>query len=506
NVAQMGSLKELWKNMPFESFPALWLLILRAWSFLGLGHTDLGIRSLGLIIGLGCLGSTWWSARLLGARAPTLSVALYALLPAFVSTATANRAYGLAMCLTVLVFALIWRLVERPTLRHALWTGLACVLYAQCLYYDALFLGAMLFGGALVLLRRRDWRTIAVLITIGVCAGLSMVIYLPTIQRGSAYGPISQVPFDLWALCTKLGQAATFQSSAGIPGPPGAEVWVWLAATALGLGCGILFQLPSARADSIGATASLVKSRADLALFSGTSLVLGVTAYGCFLLKLSFPTQPWYYMVPFALVGVTLDALLNAAWQNRNAWGVLRSILLIVMAVWSGSALWEEAHIRRSNIDLIAKKLETGAKPGDLILVQSAYEGITFDRYYKGRVPWMTIPPIQSHKVHRNDLLWEKLHESAPMSSVLEAIKTTVAAGGRVWFVGPVPMVHPGYSRPPLPPAPNLPTKWWLPPYMESWAEQAVSELVQSGRSPQKVEVPVNGPVNHLENLPLTCF
>ena len=31
NVAQMPSLKDLWNNMPFESFPPLWPLLLRGW-------------------------------------------------------------------------------------------------------------------------------------------------------------------------------------------------------------------------------------------------------------------------------------------------------------------------------------------------------------------------------------------------------------------------------------------------------------------------------------------
>src|SRR5689334_1640422 len=46
NVAQMPSLKELWSNLKFESFPALWLLVLRGWSSLGLAENDLSIRLL----------------------------------------------------------------------------------------------------------------------------------------------------------------------------------------------------------------------------------------------------------------------------------------------------------------------------------------------------------------------------------------------------------------------------------------------------------------------------
>src|SRR5260370_14592229 len=56
NVAQMPSLKEMWSNMSFESFPALWLLLLRGWSLLGMADSDAGIRVLVLFVGLFFLG------------------------------------------------------------------------------------------------------------------------------------------------------------------------------------------------------------------------------------------------------------------------------------------------------------------------------------------------------------------------------------------------------------------------------------------------------------------
>ena len=59
NVAQMPSLKELWHNLPFESFPPLWLLLLRGCCFLGLADSDAGIRVLGLYVGLFFLILLW---------------------------------------------------------------------------------------------------------------------------------------------------------------------------------------------------------------------------------------------------------------------------------------------------------------------------------------------------------------------------------------------------------------------------------------------------------------
>src|SRR5882762_6265658 len=76
NMAEMPSLKELWSNMPFESFPPLWLFILRGYGLLGLAGSDLSIRLLGLCVGLLFLASLWLCARWMGSRAPILSIAL----------------------------------------------------------------------------------------------------------------------------------------------------------------------------------------------------------------------------------------------------------------------------------------------------------------------------------------------------------------------------------------------------------------------------------------------
>ena len=75
----------------------------------GLTDGDMGIRILGLGIGLFFLTSLWLCQRWIGGRTPILSVALLGGLPAFNSIVRANRTYGLAGCLLVLSFGKIWR-------------------------------------------------------------------------------------------------------------------------------------------------------------------------------------------------------------------------------------------------------------------------------------------------------------------------------------------------------------------------------------------------------------
>ena len=59
-----------------------------------------------------------------------------------------------ATCLLVLAFGTIWRMVEFPSRSRILLAGLICFLFAHCIYYDVVFLCAMLAGGAAVAVRR----------------------------------------------------------------------------------------------------------------------------------------------------------------------------------------------------------------------------------------------------------------------------------------------------------------------------------------------------------------
>src|ERR1043166_8922337 len=158
NLAHMPSLRDIWNNLPFDSCPLLWLLVVRGCGRWALIDGDVGIRILGLVVGLFFLGSLWLCQKWIGGRTPTLSIALLGGLPAFIFIVGANRAYGLASCLLVLSFGTIWRILESQTKWRILLAGLICVLFTQCLYYDVIFLAGMLAAGALVAIRRQHWK------------------------------------------------------------------------------------------------------------------------------------------------------------------------------------------------------------------------------------------------------------------------------------------------------------------------------------------------------------
>jgi hypothetical protein len=504
NMAQMPSLKEVWNNMPFESFPALYVLVLRGYSLLGLADGDVGIRILGFFIGLACLGSLWYSAMCFGARSPILSIALLGSLPSFLFTAQSNRAYGLAICLLVLNFGLLWRVVESPNRTRIIWAAVMGILLLHCVYYGAVFLCAMLFAAALVLARRRQWKALTTLALFGALEGATLILYLPILQRASSYAAMMRVPFDRSLLWHKVCQAMSISTGSQAGGTNRSAIWIWIVLIIVGLVAAMMLQIRQTRSGSQTVGPSFSDERAaDLSLFSVVSLLCGTGAYIGFLFKLQFPTEPWYYLGMFALCAISLDGVLTANWPALRPAGLLRIGVLLLLFGLGGKAIWEEAITRRSNVDLIADVLGRQAETGDLIVVQGAWEGLTFDRYYKGHSTWVTVPPIDSHKVHRTDLVLEKVNQQEPMKAVLTAVTTTLKQGKRVWVVGylaPLSSTQPANSR-------QQPSRQrWLGEYMWNWISELTSHISNTALQMKIIEIPINSPVKSFERLPLMQF
>jgi hypothetical protein len=242
-------------------------------------------------------------------------------------------------------------------------------------------------------------------------------------------------------------------------------------------------------------------ARTDLALFCAVTMLFGVLGYMLFLFRLQFLTQTWYYFEMLALCAIGLDGLLAANWPALRPWGLLRIGFMVAMLAWNASAAWEESHTRRSNVDQIANALGQNARSGDLIIIHSVWEGITFDRYYHGQARWMTVPPVDSHKVHRTDLVHEKMNQPDAMAPVLREIASTLLSGHSVWLVGHVNVGEPEALLPS-----RLPANQWLGSYLTYWSAQMTTELRKHALAEKALEIPVTGPVCHLENLPVDQF
>ena len=56
-LATLPAFSETWRMLTHDGFPVFFLALVRAWSALGLGASDAGLRLLGLLIGFGVLGA-----------------------------------------------------------------------------------------------------------------------------------------------------------------------------------------------------------------------------------------------------------------------------------------------------------------------------------------------------------------------------------------------------------------------------------------------------------------
>jgi len=475
--------------------------------FLGLANSDAGIRVLAFFVGLLFLGSLWFCVQWIGGRTPILALALLGSLPAFLFTLSSNRAYGLACCLLLLTFGTIWRFVELPSRRRLIVAGSMSLLFLNCVYYDVVFLCAMLVGAATVLVRRRQWKALLALAGTSLLTGASLLVYLPVIRKGSAYAMLSQQPFGWSRLWAKFGAAVSAWSSAqgGWKGP---EIWVWATLLLAGTIVAMVMQFGRTGIRSSGASSTAkpcLQLRMDLALFSGLSMFCGLVGYAAFLLHLGYPTQSWYYMEFLALCAISFEAVLGLNWLGLRPWRLLRLGFLVVMIAWNWRAAWEEGHTRRSNVDILAEILGQKAQDGDLIVVQSAWEAITFDRYFHGATPWMSVPPINSHKVHRNDLVWEKVNQPDAMTCVIDQATKVLQTGHSVWVIGILPLLPSDKLQPP--PAPPVPySGWQFGDTRWYWCAQLGAQLVGHATQTRTLATTRGEPVNLFENLPLTEF
>jgi len=514
NLAHMSSLRDIWHNLQFESCPLLWPLLVRGSGMLGLTSSDMGIRILGLGVGLFFLTSLWLCQRWIGGRAPILSIALLGGLPSFIFVVGANRAYGLASCLLVLSFGKIWRVLESPTKSRILSAGFICLLFAQCVYYDVIFLGAMLAAGALVAIRRQQWKILWTMAGIGLVAGASLFFYFPIIHRVPEYLPFWHSPFFSAAtLWNGLRDGLAAHSSATPDGANGPQIWIWIGLLLAGIIVAVRLQRRMRARQSPKpevASKSANRERSDLALFCVTSVVLAIIGYCGFLLRLQFFLQPWYYVEILILCAISLDGILSASWPALRPWGLIRVGFLVVMTILNAGPAWAEAHTRRSNLDVVAGFLSHNASAADLIVLQDAWEGITFNRYYRGQAQWFSVPPIDSHDVHRIDLVIAEMNQPEAMAPVLHAIIDALTTGHHVWLVGSIPIVRwedapPGPT--PLPPRPSeMPTRWWMGSYLSWWNQQVTTLLLDHAMQEKAEAIAASGPVNRFEDVSVVRF
>jgi hypothetical protein len=484
HLSLLPSISEVWKNLGFDHCPILMPLAVRAWSAAGFGNTDLGLRALGLCVGLFLLLAFWFTSWTMRKGAPLLAVTLTGLNVTIIRGGDSLRGYGLGSALGVLALAVIWRLACRPSLAVFSCAVAVAVLSVQALYQNAFFVFAACCGGFVLCAVERRWRDTLPLFAVGATAALSLLPYIPLIIRAQD-----------WYIVAKLGfrfSRGWKQLAVATGSPLTVFTWVWVALwiCALATAICILFWHRDRVSDHVR----------GLILFAGTSLILGAAGFAFFLKVADFPTQPWYYMPLMAFSVVCIDTIFLAAWHwARPAAMILAGVTITTAFVFE----LPPVKCRQTNVNFIAAELSTQVDPNDYVIVYPWHCGVTFQRYYNGAAPWTTLPPLEDHAVHRYDLLKAKLQTKDPIAPVIDRITSTLQSGHRVWLVGKLP-----FTEKPLPEI--LPTRnnLWISlhvSYSFRWGVQVTQFLSTHGGRAGVVMPSSTNCGNPLENLRLTA-
>ena len=455
NTQRAGSLRELWRLEEFESFPLLWVLLLKGWTTVGLGSSDSGLRAFGALGALTLPAAVWFAARRFSHRVPLVSLALLAINPEVIRWATSVRAWSLGASLAVVAVVLILEMAAGSGRRRTVIAGLVAVASVQCVYQNVVFVAAAVLAASVVAVRHGGWLRAMPPLGVGVAAGLSLVPYVDVMFRRGEWNMLSQVPVTLADLAARA--EVLFGSSGGV------VLVCWLAFTIVAVLVGGVRLAPCALA--------LVGSIAGLAAFY---------------LGFKYPTQPWYYVGLAAVVATTAEAALVSARPTR-ALRLALSVLAAIVLVTGLQSAWVSLQVPLTNMNLVAARLSSEAAPDDVILVHPWHFAIALDRYYQGGATVLSIPPIEDHRVHRFDLVKAAMLSSDALAPVRARVQRALESGHRVWVVGSLDAPPNGATVPALPKPPLPKSGWNSLPYEIWWSLQTGAFLQQHAISGRRI-------------------
>ncbi len=438
------------QTLEFESFPAAWLGLLRVWMALA-SDSDDALRIAGALGGVAIVAAIWLAMWRMGRAVPLMSLALLAINPEVVRWSGSVRAWGLGAALALAAMVALYDATVRPTRGRVILAAVVCTLSVHCVYQNVVLLGAIVAAALLVTIALKNWKGTLVPLGIGAVAVGSLLPYLGVVLRRREWDGLNQMPFsiaDLWAELSKVILAA---GSLGVIG------WIALAGAVVFAGR----RMAPSREQRWYLTAALVLSAALTA-----ALYLG----------LQYPTRPWYYLSLLSVAVVAGELFVSTApkavWMSRA-----RVAIAVIVTAAGAIPAARELAVPQSNMDIVAAALATRVAPGDVVVASPWYYGVSLSRYHRASAGLRTIPPMPDVRVHRYDLLKSAMQTPAVLDPLLAELRTVLAAGGRVWIVGPTARM-PDAPHGRLPPPPLAKTGWQSAPYEWNWMCEAGSLLV----------------------------
>jgi hypothetical protein len=490
-------------DMAKDSFPVLMPLIVRLWFAVGLGGSDIHLRLIGLMVGLGTVAALWVGMWKIRREPPLIGLVLLGLNSTLIFFGDSLRAYGLGSVTAIMLTASAFVFLKQPSGRRAAWLTLYAILSVQVLYHNVVLVAAVCFGAWAVCWRRRDGRAAVQILIVAIVSAASLLPYLHMLSSITSGGPVSlmfrtgaTMRRFIWS-CQDVFAFPSIQlperifGNLGIWGYVYIYVWAGLALMIIICACAGLWRT-AGRADlpvSQDAGCATIPQK-DFSLFASVTLLFSAVVFPIFFWRAQMPMQSWYLLPFMASAVVCFDGA-------RPAFpGLLRSVFIALVAGTALlSALTTGGLLNRqfSNVKMWANDLEQNAGPHDYILVYPWNWAITFNHYYKGATPWNTVPPLSDHSIHRVDLVLAQMENTNALAPTLEKIAQTLQSRHRVWFLGPASTRLPEPGTPPPASLPPPPLKFWgwsEIPYSGVWGAQTLQFLTDHSRKFQLSKYP----------------
>jgi hypothetical protein len=485
-VATMPTFDGFWSALVYDPVPALFFGLLRLWNSFAFGATDEGLRYLGFLIGLGILIAIWTTSWMIKKSPPIWALLLLGLSPVALVWGDSMRAYGLGCLCNILAIGFLWKVVsERPRPAHVALALATALLSVHSLFPNALLLFAAGMAGMTVAASRHWWRSAAMIFAIGTVAALSLLPYASVIRQTQSWSPLAKTGVDINWILTMMFRAT--QSGGNI-------------AACLWIGGAVVVCLAFLAAACRPAFLRLPDDDKNLFLYAGITLFVALGATVCFFRFVGWATSLWYYLPVMATAVVCIDTVAKVF--RRNPVLIMANCAFVLAAAGLMSPLSLQAtNVRLTNIDLATEKIAQHAEASDLVVVDNYFYAISFNRYYHGRAPWLTMPNAADVSLHRWDLLTDTMRQPDPIRPLLNRIDQTLRSGHKVFVLGFAPLGRAAAEPASLPAAPAEHFGWSLWPYVRHWTVQIAYAVQTHAEHGMIVDVPCTQPVSVVENV-----
>jgi hypothetical protein len=456
-----------------------------------LGRSDLGLRFLGLLIGMGILAVLWISSWRIRRAPPLVALVLFGLNSVLILFGDDLRAYGLGSLLAIALTASAFLFLREPSRKRAVWLSVFAILSVQTLYNSSVLVAVICLGAWAVCWQRKDKRSALQILIVAVVSAASLLPYLHNLIANNDTSLVLRVGAN------KLRFFSSYESIFDSPVSGYRYDWIILAAIIVVCAATGFWQKPSA---DVKTDKSFVVH--DFSLFASITIILATAAFPLFFWYAQMPMESWYLLPYVAAVVVCFDAALPALA------GILRGVFLVfivVTALISTALTCKVIDYHFSNMERCAQLLAADAAPNDYVLVCPWNFGITFGYYFKGATPWDTLPPLADHSAHRYDLIMLQMENTNALVPMFQKVSKTLESGHRVWVLADsdwIVIPKPGTPAPvTLPPPPLKYTGWAWSRYSEVWADQTAHFLADHSAGFQQLPQTNSTEIYRMENM-----